>query len=643
MILLAFSILFLSLISPSFASDSYTPSEETHCINNTCTLTLYSGVRYVFEDSIWKKVENAKSLKSVWNKVYLEKDPDFDIDVVEVNYSYIELNFSFNSSNYAKYPECGASKEDDIKCDFKLTVKEDVWNDTSQEFYKTETKFQYKYQEKDGVKDTLKFIQKGIPLGKKYTFGGNSTTITLNETNGGNIGDSKVSGVGPFPAEQRNNNYGITTPISAYTANPDYIFIKFNLSSIPAGSTITNANFSIYEISSTGTTAHTVYNTSLYNSTGAGPWVEGSLNGVACSGTGCDLTRNITYKNMPSLGTLQDTNNGISSGSAFLYFNVTNATVTAFAQSGVNQTVSLQMRIVNVRSLAPKEYATVSSRPQLVITYTAGAQDYYQNFTDLISFTSIQSKLFDLSRFNSDSFTPSDVNSRLKIISDRLLTDSLSLSSIYSRMIDINRFYIESFLISDIYSRLTAIQNQFSSSLTVESLNLNLIIYERILDDIANISSNILNLLTQTQVPSDGGGGGGSEEIPLNITLKKTNQTCETDDDCFGLDSGDAVCIDGFCHVEVAEVKPKALELMPAALIFLVFLIVIIITERKEQIKEALIENGVIRDKKKRYYKVRAGKKFEIKREEMPAIERENKTIKKLKKGMNDIKERLLG
>jgi len=406
MLLIVISILFISLFSTITLTQeaqqqeniTYTPSEETHCINGTCTLTMYSGVRYVFEDNVWKLIENAKSLKSVWNKVYLEKDPDFDIDILEVNYTDLVLNLSFYpSSNITeliqKYPECNASKENDIKCDFKLTVKEDIWNETSGEYYKSETKFQYKYQEKNGVKEALKFTQKGIPLGKEYTFGGNSTTITLNETNGGNVGDTYTRQYYPT------YNYGIANVagLSNASTNNQISFIKWNLSIIPAGSTINNANFSFYGLqnSQDKITYTYAYNTSVTNGTGTTTqWNEGTLNGVDC-GSRCNLDQNMTWNNMPSFNILQSkmSNTTAYGNYQWWYFNVTNATITTFSNTTnpVNQTMSLGI-IINFSSggagfFYSKEYTTdTTKRPQLVITYTTPSDTtpptYSQNSTN---------------------------------------------------------------------------------------------------------------------------------------------------------------------------------------------------------------------------------------------------------------------
>ena len=42
---------------------TYTSSTDTSCINGKCNLILYSGIRNVYEDNKWKRVEDARSLK----------------------------------------------------------------------------------------------------------------------------------------------------------------------------------------------------------------------------------------------------------------------------------------------------------------------------------------------------------------------------------------------------------------------------------------------------------------------------------------------------------------------------------------------------------------------------------------------------
>ena len=192
-----------------------------------CNLALYSGIRNVYEDEEWKRVEDARSLKGRgFDIVYLENDSAFRMIINDFNLSFIDfdLNFTGNASNY---PEFCSVKPGDIKCDFKTGVKETVCNET--DCWKEETKFQYKYQNKNGVvKQDLKFNWKGNPLGKEFSFGGNSTTIKLQEADTENLADLRMYSTDDY--------YGIS--------------IKYNISSIPSGKVIDYAKacFGVAEV-----------------------------------------------------------------------------------------------------------------------------------------------------------------------------------------------------------------------------------------------------------------------------------------------------------------------------------------------------------------------------------------------------------
>lgn len=344
----------------------YTPSTDTICNGNVCTKTLWSGVRNVYEDGIWKKIENAKSLKTVWNKVYLEKDPDFDIDVLEVNYTNVLLNLSFNSANWSAHPECMNSKVDDIKCDFKLTVKEEVCNEAG--CWKEEINFQYKFQEKNGIKEDLKFSQKGNPLGKEFKFGGNSTTITLQDANTENLDDDSEGGIG--------------TATSWYFDDDDsppiyYSVIKFNISSIPISQTILDAVLILNVTSDLSETDDIIQIYSLLNNT----WNE-------------EVGFNYTKFNCNYLitGVLQDT--FINPVTASLVdFNVTqwvsseynngryNVNFGGYLVDGVSDTGD------DYTVIKTKEYTSVSARPYLNITYEGGADSTPPTFTAIANIT----------------------------------------------------------------------------------------------------------------------------------------------------------------------------------------------------------------------------------------------------------------
>jgi len=80
----------LILSENSLPPGTYTPSTETHCDGTSCTLSLYSGTMYVYEDDTWKRTQDAKSLIDSWLPYYREKGVNFDINVSELNYTHIK-------------------------------------------------------------------------------------------------------------------------------------------------------------------------------------------------------------------------------------------------------------------------------------------------------------------------------------------------------------------------------------------------------------------------------------------------------------------------------------------------------------------------------------------------------------------------
>lgn len=230
-------LFFFALLSNSYATTTYTPSTKTVCDENKlCTLTLYSGTRHVFEDGLWKPVEEARSLMNYFDVVYLEKEYAFDIEIVDFNYNEIELTTTF-IGDPLDYPEfCTYKSSIEFKCQFKNNVK---WDECTEEGVCTEqtSKFDMKYEMKNGliVANNTKFQYKGNTLDKKYTFGGNSTTITLQDPETENLEDTKTN------ADAPDTNYGDSyyIEVAGYDEfDPDNTdsraYVKFNISSIPA-------------------------------------------------------------------------------------------------------------------------------------------------------------------------------------------------------------------------------------------------------------------------------------------------------------------------------------------------------------------------------------------------------------------------
>lgn len=174
-----------------------------------------------------------------------------------------------------------------------------------------------------------------------------------------------------------NFNWGNSSIINIQTIYDG--FIRFNLSSLPSNITILSANLSLDANGGFNTTVN-VWNTSLYNSTGAGPWEEGNLSGANC-GSNCLITQNLTWNTQPDKGVFQSkyyakSTNASTFGwrGAYWYdFNVTNAVISAYANSGVNHSVSFRLNWSDgsgAVSFWSKQGGGANVGPQLDIVYT---------------------------------------------------------------------------------------------------------------------------------------------------------------------------------------------------------------------------------------------------------------------------------
>ena len=218
------------LFDPPKEEITYTRTTDTICKDGVCNLILYSGIRNVQEDGEWKRVENARSLKDKgFNIVYLENDSDFNIIVNDFNISYLDMDLEF-LGNPNDFPDfCQVTDELNSKCDFKLDEK---WNEfdeiTGEIIEKNQLKFQYKWERKNGIVikgDKYKFEYKTNPFGRSFKFGGNSTTIKLQEADTENLEDVSFNG---------------------YSTRDFLVMIKFNISSIPDGSTVNFSSLNLY-------------------------------------------------------------------------------------------------------------------------------------------------------------------------------------------------------------------------------------------------------------------------------------------------------------------------------------------------------------------------------------------------------------
>ena len=213
---------------------TYTSSTDTICKDGTCNLIIYSGIRNVYEDGNWKRIENARSLKDKgFNVVYLENDSVHLIGVVDFNYSSITLNFSYDE-NYPNISEYEYEiEEGKMKTKFKIIRI----NETNGEEYEEEIEIEIEEGDKS------EFTLNEVPLGKKFQLGGNSTTITLQDNETENLGDITIL------EGQPDTSYPDSTAISVgehITDDINQCYIKFNITAIPDSMIINNATLSLF-------------------------------------------------------------------------------------------------------------------------------------------------------------------------------------------------------------------------------------------------------------------------------------------------------------------------------------------------------------------------------------------------------------
>ncbi len=201
------------------------------CNNGICNLILYSGIRNIYEDNQWKRIEDARSLKDKgFNIVYLENDEDFILEVIDFNYTELEMIAQF-VGDPIDYPEFCVVKTPNVefKCQFKNTIK---WDD---EFGVEQTlKYDLKYEMKNEIMiaNDSKFSYKGYPFGKKFKFGGNSTELFLQDADTENLDDAHMKSDTPI---QNTGAFSYTYVSSAetdYTIDGFSTFIKWNVSTI---------------------------------------------------------------------------------------------------------------------------------------------------------------------------------------------------------------------------------------------------------------------------------------------------------------------------------------------------------------------------------------------------------------------------
>ncbi len=72
--------------------------EDIDLLNGRRRMIIYSGTRFVERGKRWIPIERARSLKSDFKIVYLERDPRWNVEVLDFNYTWIRFRIlSYNS------------------------------------------------------------------------------------------------------------------------------------------------------------------------------------------------------------------------------------------------------------------------------------------------------------------------------------------------------------------------------------------------------------------------------------------------------------------------------------------------------------------------------------------------------------------
>ncbi|KXB08347.1 hypothetical protein AKJ58_00120 [candidate division MSBL1 archaeon SCGC-AAA385D11] len=221
-----FSIFFLLPLGEAQQSETspnvtYTRTTRTVCRNGQCTLTLYPRTRFVRENGNWTKIENAKNLRPYFEKVYIEKDTKWDINITQLNYTHVEgkliaetgtlpTGLPFNAW------KCLQRNVSTGKCIKKMAKNMTVGTP------KKVVNFSMDLQN---------------PTGFKYKLGYGSTTIQLQEANTELLDDVNVDD--DWPDTNYDGDY------TYVYQNIQRTLLKFNISAVPSGMNIDSSTLSL--------------------------------------------------------------------------------------------------------------------------------------------------------------------------------------------------------------------------------------------------------------------------------------------------------------------------------------------------------------------------------------------------------------
>ena len=236
------------------------------------------------------------------------------------------------------------------------------------------------------VANDSKFSYKGLPFGKNFSFGGNSTTIQLQDANTENLDDGYVNAV-----TGTDNEYGGYYYINLGAESSSSVlyhgFLKFNISSIPSNQVIESAEMCLLTSNNyidTGESmtigSYHVYSFPSFNITNetVSEWEEGDSDDYG------DIAadKEISWNRRPTTAseynsTAEEEIVLTSSTSGWHCWTVVNAVDNEYANEDLNVSIWLQGTDYSANPSTTdfcrfhaKETGTATNRPYLNITYS---------------------------------------------------------------------------------------------------------------------------------------------------------------------------------------------------------------------------------------------------------------------------------
>ena len=367
--IISFTILLLILLSTSAIAKQVTrtgTTEDTLNDNGVHNLIIFSGARFIQEDNQWKKIEEAKSLKGKgFNIVYLAKDENLTVNVIDFNYSSLTYNLSV--------------KGDELNKDIPIKIRKNNESFNITKFKETTPNKDPSFKDNSYITNSKskKFISGSETLvettifGPDYylEFGSNSTTIILQDNITENLDDTWVQRI-----DNSQFNEGAAAGLNLDDNRDWYIYMKFNISHIPAAATVTESLLNLFEQSDDGATIniHHVYNDS---------WVEGNGSDTNCA-TASNCNFGLIQQRQPcgpdfneaSSCNLTPERNVTTDGATLHWTQYNISSMTQKDHSNASDiNLSMALRIIGGTSEqvthSSKETTNISRRPFLNITF----------------------------------------------------------------------------------------------------------------------------------------------------------------------------------------------------------------------------------------------------------------------------------